>query len=110
MAQTGEYDRSADLPPELWQRIFLQHTDPNELWTLGRQVCSAWCSGISNVFAKKYLENPDMVQIYFDLGKAEIEGTKCFMDAEMVFDRYRGKGWQAMCLRGACFDARQSKR
>jgi hypothetical protein len=91
MAQTAEHNRSADLPPELWQRIFLQHTDPNELWTLGRQVCSAWRSGIPNVFAKKYLENPDMVQIYFDLGRAKIEGTKCFMGAEMVFDRYEGK-------------------
>ena len=68
MAQTAERKGNFYLPPELWQRVFSQHTDPSQLWTAGRQVCSAWRSEIPKVFAKKYLENPDMVQIYFDLG------------------------------------------
>jgi hypothetical protein len=32
-----------------------------------------------------------MVQIYFHLGTASIEGSNCFLDAEMVFNRYDGK-------------------
>jgi len=62
-----------------------------QLWTAGRQVCSTWRSEIPKVFAKKYLENPDMVQIYFDLGCERIEGSNCFMAAEMVFSRYEGE-------------------
>ena len=52
----------AYLPPEIWDRIFHQHTQPNYLWHIGRQVSSTWRSGITKVFAKKYLENPDMLQ------------------------------------------------
>ena len=50
-----------------------------------------WRSEIPKVFAKKYLENSDMVQIYFDLDEAKIGGSICPMEAEMVFDRYEGK-------------------
>jgi hypothetical protein len=32
-----------------------------------------------------------MVQVYFDLGSTEIEGSNCSIAAEMVFDRYEGK-------------------
>ena len=50
-----------------------------------------WRSEIPKVFAKKYLENSDMVQIYFDLGEAGIGGSLCFLEAELIFDRYEGK-------------------
>jgi hypothetical protein len=50
-----------------------------------------WRSEIPKIFAKKYLENPDMVQIYFDLGCEMIESSNCFMAAEMVFNRYEGE-------------------
>jgi hypothetical protein len=79
------------LPPEIWQRVFLQHTDPDSLWTVGRRVCSAWRSEIVKVFAKKYLEDPDMVQVYFNCGRTIIEGVNCMMGVEMVFDRYAGQ-------------------
>lgn len=88
MAQTTEQKESPYLPLELWQQVFFQHTSPQELWTAGRQVCSEWRSEIPKVFAKKYLENPDMVRIYFDFGKQYIEHSIYFMGAEMAFDRY----------------------
>jgi hypothetical protein len=78
------------LPPELWQRIFHQHTQPHFLWHVGRQVSSAWRSGIARVFAKKYLENPDMLQIYYDCGSTGISGCLCDLRVDMVFDRYEG--------------------
>lgn len=84
-------EQAVYLPPEIWQRVFLQHTDPGSLWTVGRQVCSAWRSEIAKVFAKKYLEDPDMVQIFFDCGRTRIEGVSCMMSVEMVFDRYTGQ-------------------
>jgi len=80
------------LPPEIWQRIFFQHTDPYSLWTTGRKVCSTWRAGIPKVFAKKYLENNDMVQIYFDLGQRPVEGMLTDLTyVEMVFNRYEEK-------------------
>lgn len=85
MAEFSIKKQALYLPPEVWQRVFFQHTDPESLWTAGRQVCSMWRSEIAKVFAKKYLENPDMVQIYFDCGIARIEGANCMMGAEMVF-------------------------
>lgn len=51
-----------------------------------------WRSEISKVFAKKYLENPDMVQVQFVLGDERIEGSECFVAAEMVFNSYEGEG------------------
>jgi hypothetical protein len=78
------------LPPEIWHRIFLQNTYPNDLWHVGRQVCSMWRTEIPKVFAKKYLENPNMLQIYYDCGMTGIAGCLCDMNAEMVFDRYEG--------------------
>jgi hypothetical protein len=83
-------DRSS-ISPELWQRVFFQHSHPNSLWTTGRQVCSMWRSEIPKVFARKYLENPDMVQIYFDCGTSRVEGVDCQVRVEMVFDRYEAE-------------------
>jgi hypothetical protein len=40
MAEPTESKQSMYVPPEVWQRILRQHTNPNELWTVGRQVCS----------------------------------------------------------------------
>jgi hypothetical protein len=85
------------LPPELWQRILLQHTDPKQLWTVGRQVCSTWRSEISKLFAKKYLEDPAMVQIRFDLGRVGADGRVPNMVVDMVFDRYEGET-KARCV------------
>jgi hypothetical protein len=78
----------AYLPPEIWEQIFHQHTQPNFLWHVGRQVSSTWRSSIAAVFAKKYLENPAMVQIHYDCGMAGISGCLCDFKVEMVFDRY----------------------
>lgn len=50
-----------------------------------------WRSEIPKFFAKKYLENPDMVRIYFDLGCERIGSSNCYMAAEMVFNRYEGE-------------------
>jgi hypothetical protein len=86
------------LPPELWQRILFQHTDPNQLWTVGRQVCSTWRSEIPKLFAKKYLEDPAMVQIHFDLGRVGCDGRISNMVVDMVFDRYEGDDTKAHCV------------
>ena len=91
MTSIKEKKQSTYLPPEIWQCVFFQHTDPNQLWTAGRQVCSMWRSEIPKIFARKYLKDPDMVQIYFDLGSQEVEGSNCSMAVEMVFDRYEGE-------------------
>jgi hypothetical protein len=51
-------------PPEIWHRILLEHakdTTRTELWTFGRRVCSPWRSKIAKVYAKKYLENGNLV-------------------------------------------------
>jgi hypothetical protein len=77
--------------------VFFQHTHPDSLWADGRQVCSAWRSEIPKVFAKKYLENPDMFQIYFDCGTSRVDGVNCQMGAEMIFDRYEGEA-KARCV------------
>jgi hypothetical protein len=86
------------LPPELWQRILSQHTDPTQLWTVGRQVCSAWRSGIPKLFAKKYLEDPAMISLHFDLGRVGCEGRISDMVVDMVFDRYEGDDTKARCV------------
>lgn len=91
MARIAEQKQITYLPPELWQQIFLQHTDPNHLWTVGRRVCSAWRSEIPKIFAKKYLEDPDMVQIDFDLGATKTDNGVCWIGVEMVFDRCKGE-------------------
>ncbi|KAM0690764.1 hypothetical protein Q7P36_009533 [Cladosporium allicinum] len=77
-------------PPEIWEQIFHQHTQPNYFWHIGRQVSLTWRSGITAVFAKKYLENPDMLQIYYGCGRTGISGCLCDLGVEMVFDRYEG--------------------
>jgi hypothetical protein len=66
------------LPPEIWNRIFFYNTGHTSLWSVGRKVCSTWRSEIPEVFVKKYLENEDMVQVYF-LSNSSLK---------MVFDRY----------------------
>jgi len=63
----------------------------------GRQVCSTWRSEIPKIFAKKYLEDPDMVQIYFRCDTLIVEDVNREMGAEMVFDRYDGEA-KARCV------------
>ena len=79
------------LPPELWQRILSQHTDPKQLWTIGRQVNSTWRSEIPQLLAKKYLEDPATVSLHFDLGRVGGDSRIHNMAADMVFDRYEGE-------------------
>jgi hypothetical protein len=79
------------LPPELWQRILSQHTDPKQLWTIGRQVNSTWRSEIPQLLAKKYLENPATVSLHFDLGRLGGDNHIHNMALDMVFDRYEGE-------------------
>jgi hypothetical protein len=86
------------LPPEIWQRIFFQHTYPNTLWHVGRQVCSMWRYEIPKVFAKKYLENPAMLQIYYDCGSTGISGCLCDLRVDMVFARYEEGTNNSRCV------------
>jgi hypothetical protein len=75
------------LPPEIWARIFFFNTDHVPLWSVSRKVCSTWRAEIAKVFAKKYLENEDMVQVYF-LSNSSLK---------MVFDRYE-EGARHRCV------------
>jgi hypothetical protein len=86
------------LSPEIWQRIFFQNTYPNTLWHVGRQVCSMWRYEIPKVFAKKYLENPAMLQIYYDCGSTGISGCLCDLRVDMVFDRYEEGTNNSRCV------------
>ncbi|KAM0690763.1 hypothetical protein Q7P36_009532 [Cladosporium allicinum] len=79
------------LPPELWQRILSQHTDPKQLWIIGRQVNSTWRSEIPQLLAKKYLEDPATVSLHFDLGRVGGDSSIHNMAVDMVFDRYEGE-------------------
>jgi hypothetical protein len=79
------------LPPELWQRIFYQRTQPPFPWQVGQRVCSLWRSEIPKILARKYLENPDMVQIWIDCGRPVIEGVPRLMGLSMTFNRYEGE-------------------
>ena len=88
----------AYLPPEIWEQIFHQHTQPNYLWQIGRQVSLTWRSGITAVFAKKHLENPDMLQIYYDCGRTGISGCLCNLRVEMAFNRYEGDDNKQWCV------------
>jgi hypothetical protein len=76
------------LPPELWNLIFLQNTDPQHLWIIGRQVCSAWRAEIPKVIAKRYLEDRNMTAIKF--GPHCIGGGTC-LDRDFCFSHYKGK-------------------
>jgi hypothetical protein len=52
--QRSNLKRSAyvpSLPLEVWILIFFQNTDPSHLYTMGRQVCSAWRIEIPKVIA-----------------------------------------------------------
>jgi hypothetical protein len=49
-----------------------------------------WRHEIPKVFAKKYLEDPDMVSIHFELGRVGGDGHVCNMVMDTAFDRYEG--------------------
>jgi hypothetical protein len=52
-----------------------------------------WRYEIPKVFAKKYLEDPDIVSIHFELGRVGGDGHVCNMVMDMSFDRYEdGEG------------------
>ena len=80
--------QAPSLPPELWQLIFHQNTNPKHLWTVGRKVCSAWRTEIPKIIAKKYLEDPDMTQIHCDCEIAGEKGLTCLMGSKLIFDHY----------------------
>jgi hypothetical protein len=78
------------LPLELWILIFFQNTDPSHLYTVGRQVCSAWRTEIPKVIAKKYLEDPVMVQIHSDCDISHFKNFTCLLEHELGFSHYEG--------------------
>ena len=84
------------LPPEIWNRILLEYakdTTRTELWTLGRRVCSPWRSEIATVYAKKYLENGNLVQIEPKFCSSAQDSYRFHsqrLTATFVFDRYEG--------------------
>ena len=87
-------NRIPSLPPEVWQLISLQNTNPKHLWTVGRQVCSMWRSEIPKVIAKKYLEDPGMTQIHSDREMASEMaslGLTCLMGVKTIFSHYENK-------------------
>ena len=98
-AMATHEDKSSDiqLPPELWQRIFWQHTEPTELWIEGRKVCASWRREISKVIARKDLEDGNMAQVFYDCDHS----GRCWPDPEvefeMVFDRY-DPGDKSRCI------------
>lgn len=79
------------LPLDVWILIFLQNIDPSHLYTTGRQVCSHWRSEIPKVIARKYLEDPAMVQIRSDCAMSCSQGFACPLGSELSFCHYRGK-------------------
>jgi hypothetical protein len=80
------------LPLELWILIFFQNTDPSHLYTVCRQVCSAWRTEIPKVIAKKYLEDPVMVQIHSDCATSKDKRFTCLLGPELGFSHYKGTG------------------
>jgi hypothetical protein len=82
------------LPPEIWHRILYEHTKHTtrtELWTLGRKVCSPWRAELAKVFANKYLENGNLVQIEPDFGSSTLDCYGLHMQqlrSTFVFNRY----------------------
>jgi len=84
------------LPPEIWHRTLLEHakdTTRTELWTFGPRVCSPWRSEIAKVYAKKYLENGNLVQVQPECGSSTLDSYHFFLSkltATFVFDRYEG--------------------
>jgi len=69
------------LAPELWLQVLRQHTDPLHLWLSCRQVSGTWRNEVNKIFATRYLQDPRMTELAFDLGK----WTKPFT---MHFDRF----------------------
>jgi hypothetical protein len=78
------------LPLEVWILIFFQNTDPSHLYTIGRQVCSAWRTEIPKVIAKKYLEDPTMVQIHSHCETSRLKRFACLLGPELGFSHYQG--------------------
>jgi hypothetical protein len=88
-----ELKRSAyfpSLPLEVWILIFFQNTDPSHLYTIGRQVCSAWRTEIPKVIAKKYVEDPNMVQIHSNCEMSRLKRFACLLGPELGFSHYQG--------------------
>lgn len=56
------------LPPEIWENIFWQHTEPFHLWHECRQVSRFWRGEIPYVFAAKHLQRPLMTEVKFNCG------------------------------------------
>ena len=82
---------SPSLPLEIWVLVFFQNTDPLHLYTMGRKVCSSWRTEIPKVIAKKYLEDPNMVQIHSDCETSCFRRFACLLGSELGFSHYKGK-------------------
>jgi hypothetical protein len=82
------------LPPEIWHRILLEHARDatrTDLWTCVRRVCSPWRSELAKLFAKKYFENVNLVQIEPDFGSSTLDCYGLHMQqlrATFNFNRY----------------------
>ena len=88
--QRSNLKRSAYVPPEVWLLVFFQNTDPSHLYTVGRQVCSVWRTEIPKVIAKKYLEDPTMVQIHADCETSWCKRYTCLLGHGLGFSHYAG--------------------
>lgn len=53
-------------------------------------MCSAWRTEIPKVIAKKYLEDPNMVQIHSDCETSRFKRFACLMGPELGFSHYQG--------------------
>jgi len=103
----SELERSVyvpSLPLESWILIFFQNTNPTHLYTVGRKVCSTWRTEIPKVIAKKYLEDPDMVQIRSNCQEAWHTRFTCLLGSELGFSHYQGTSravFKPIFIRGA---------
>lgn len=88
LADQQRETHAPSLPLEVWHLIFLQTTNPKQLWTTGRQVCSTWRSEIPKAITKKYLEDLQMTQIHSDSETTEVEDLTCLMGSKLIFSHY----------------------
>lgn len=80
--------RAVRLPVEIWLRIFYFNAHPVHLWNDGRRVCKLWRSWIPKIFAEKYIQNPKMVSIQYELGTVQTGDRFNRLALVMSFDRF----------------------
>ena len=89
MADFSNKNCPTNLPPELWSQVLWHHSEPDQLWTTGRRVCSFWRAEIPKIFATKYLQDPKVIRIKFPCVRdPECGPSGGCRSIEMVFDRF----------------------